>query len=77
MWKEERDPLRRLAAVGAARGWLASGETERMAADIEAEVRQVVAEQESIGPPPLATIIEDVYEEPTRLLREQLEELEP
>jgi hypothetical protein len=40
-------------------------------------VRQVVAEQEQIGPPPLESIIEDVYEEPTRLLREELEELKP
>jgi len=77
VWKERRDPLRRLAALGTARGWLAAGETERMAADIESEVRQVVAEQEAIGPPPLASIIEDVYEEPTRLLREELEEIEP
>ena len=77
VWKEERDPLRRFAAVGAARGWLAPGETERMAADIEAEVRQVVAEQESIGPPPLESLIEDVFQEPTRFLAEQLEELKP
>ena len=76
VWKERRDPLRRLAAVGEARGWLAPGETERMAADIEAEVRQVVAAEEQVGPPPVASIIEDVYEEPTRLLREQLDELE-
>jgi pyruvate dehydrogenase E1 component alpha subunit len=76
VWKVERDPLRRLAALGAARGWLAAGEAERMAADIEAEVRQVVAEQEQIGPPALSTLIEDVFEEPPRLLVEQLEELE-
>jgi pyruvate dehydrogenase E1 component alpha subunit len=76
VWKERRDPIRRLAALGEARGWLAPGETERLAADIEAEVRRVVAEQEQFGPPALATLIEDVYEEPTRLLREQLEELE-
>ena len=47
-----------------------------MAADIEAEVRRVVAAEEQVGPPPVASIIEDVYEEPTRLLREQLDELE-
>jgi pyruvate dehydrogenase E1 component alpha subunit/2-oxoisovalerate dehydrogenase E1 component alpha subunit len=76
VWREKRDPLRRLAAVGEAHGWLAPGETERMAADIEAEVRQVVAAEEQVGPPPVASIIEDVYEEPTRLLREQLDELE-
>jgi pyruvate dehydrogenase E1 component alpha subunit/2-oxoisovalerate dehydrogenase E1 component alpha subunit len=76
VWREKRDPLRRLAAVGEARGWLAPGETERMAADIEAEVRQVVAAEEQVGPPPVASIIEDVFEEPTWLLREQLDELE-
>jgi pyruvate dehydrogenase E1 component alpha subunit len=75
VWKERRDPLRRLAALGQARGWLAPGESERMAADIEAEVRQVVAAQEAIGPPALDTLIEDVYEQPTRLLVEELEEL--
>jgi pyruvate dehydrogenase E1 component alpha subunit/2-oxoisovalerate dehydrogenase E1 component alpha subunit len=75
-WKERRDPLRRLAALGTARGWLAPDDAARMAADIESDVRQVVAEQEQIGPPPLASIIEDVFEEPPWLLREQLEELE-
>jgi len=75
VWKEQRDPLRRLAALGTARGWLAPGETEKMAADIEADVRQVVAAQEEVGPPAVASIIDDVYEEPTRLLVEQLDEL--
>jgi len=76
VWKQQRDPLHRLASLGTARGWLAAGETERMAADIESEVRQVVAEQEQIGPPPLSSLIEDVYEEPTRLLRDELEEID-
>jgi TPP-dependent pyruvate/acetoin dehydrogenase alpha subunit len=43
-----------------------------MAAEIEAEVRRVVDDQEKAGPPPVESLIEDVYEEPTWLLREQL-----
>ena len=75
VWRSKRDPLRRMEAVAAARGWYAPGETEALAASIEAEVRQVVAEQEAIGMPPVESLIEDVFEEPTRLLREQLDEL--
>jgi pyruvate dehydrogenase E1 component alpha subunit len=75
VWKSERDPIHRMVALGTARGWLAAGEVDRMAAEIEAEVREVVAAQEQIGPPPVASLIDDVFEEPTWLLREQLEEL--
>jgi pyruvate dehydrogenase E1 component alpha subunit len=72
VWRDRRDPLRRMEAVAAAQGWFDTSETEKLAADIEAEVRKVVAEQEAIGMPPVASLIEDVYEEPTWLLREQL-----
>ena len=51
-------------------------ERKRMAADIEAEVRGVIAAQEAIGAPPVESLIEDVYEEPTWLLREQLRDLQ-
>jgi pyruvate dehydrogenase E1 component alpha subunit len=76
VWRSKRDPLRRMEAVAAERGWYAAGETEALAESIEAEVRQVVAEQEAIGMPPVESLIEDVFEEPTRLLREQLDELQ-
>ena len=76
VWRSKRDPLRRMEAVAAERGWYAAGETEALAESIEAEVRQVVAEQEAIGMPPVESLIEDVFEEPTRLLREQLAELQ-
>jgi pyruvate dehydrogenase E1 component alpha subunit/2-oxoisovalerate dehydrogenase E1 component alpha subunit len=75
VWRERRDPIARMEAVGAARGWFGADETRAMAADIEAEVRRVVAEQEAIGMPPVESLIEDVFEEPTWLLREQLDEL--
>src|SRR5262249_1972768 len=48
VWRDKRDPLARMAALGAARGWFDAGDTERMAGDIEAEVRSVIAEQEAI-----------------------------
>jgi pyruvate dehydrogenase E1 component alpha subunit/2-oxoisovalerate dehydrogenase E1 component alpha subunit len=73
VWRSERDPLRRMAALGEASGWLAPGDTERMASDIEAHVRSVIAAQEAIPMPPMASLIEDVFEEPTWLLRDQLE----
>ncbi|HTE50490.1 MAG TPA: thiamine pyrophosphate-dependent enzyme [Kofleriaceae bacterium] len=75
VWRGKRDPLVRLAAVAAARGWFGADETAAMATDIEAEVRAVVAEQEAIGMPAVESLIEDVYEEPTWLLREQLDGL--
>jgi hypothetical protein len=43
-----------------------------MAAAIEARVREVIAAQEQLPPPPVESLIEDVYETPTWLQREQL-----
>ena len=76
VWRGQRDPLRRMEAFLRARGWLADGEREALAARLESEVRDAIARQEAIGAPELPTLIEDVYEEPTWLLREQLAELE-
>jgi pyruvate dehydrogenase E1 component alpha subunit len=75
VWKNDRDPIRRLDAYLRRRGWLAAGEREAMAQQFETEVRDAIARQEAIGPPALETLIDDVYEEPTWLLREQLAEL--
>jgi 2-oxoisovalerate dehydrogenase E1 component alpha subunit len=71
-WRERRDPLRRLQIFLERRGWLAAGEHDACAARIESEVRDTIARQEQIGPPPLASLIDDVFAEPTWLLREQL-----
>ena len=72
VWKSKRDPLRRLQILLARRGWLGDGEHDAWAARLEAEVRDTIARQEKIGPPALETLIEDVFAEPTWLLREQL-----
>ena len=75
VWRHEKDPLRRMEAWLLRRGWLVAGEREALAAQIEADVREAIARQEREAPPPLESLIEDVYEQPTWNLREQLAEL--
>jgi pyruvate dehydrogenase E1 component alpha subunit/2-oxoisovalerate dehydrogenase E1 component alpha subunit len=75
LWKSQRDPLRRTQLFLEARGWLEPGEVQAMAATMEAEVREVIARQEKVGPPPVESLFDDVFEQPTWLLREQREQL--
>jgi len=75
IWRGQRDPIRRLDAYLIGRGWLAAGERDALAQQIDAEVRAAIARQEAIPLPALETLIDDVYEQPTWLLREQLVEL--
>jgi pyruvate dehydrogenase E1 component alpha subunit len=75
VWKGERDPIRRLEIFLGRRGWLVPGEREAMSQQIETEVRDAIARQEAIAPPALETLIDDVYEQPTWLQREQLAQL--
>jgi pyruvate dehydrogenase E1 component alpha subunit/2-oxoisovalerate dehydrogenase E1 component alpha subunit len=75
IWRGARDPIRRLEVYLIARGWLAAGERDAIAQTLEAEVRDAIARQEAIALPALETLIDDVYEQPTQLLREQLAEL--
>jgi len=75
VWRGQRDPLRRMETFLARRGWLAAGEREAMAAALETEVREAIARQEAIEQPALETLVEDVFEEPTWNLREQLDDL--
>ena len=75
VWRHQKDPLRRMEAFLLARGWLAAGEREALAAQIETDVRDAITRQEAIAQPPLESLIDDVYEQPTWNLREQLSEL--
>jgi pyruvate dehydrogenase E1 component alpha subunit len=75
VWRHHKDPLRRTEVYLLQRGWLETGEREALAAQIEADVREAIARQEQAGAPALETIIEDVYEEPTWNLREQMTQL--
>jgi pyruvate dehydrogenase E1 component alpha subunit/2-oxoisovalerate dehydrogenase E1 component alpha subunit len=72
VWRHQKDPLRRMEAYLKSCGWLAEGEREALAAQIETEVRDAIARQEQVTAPALETLVEDVFEEPTWNLREQL-----
>jgi pyruvate dehydrogenase E1 component alpha subunit len=73
VWKAERDPIERMTHFLQRRGWLSEDERLRLVAELEREVREAVAVEEAAPPPALDTLIEDVYEQPTWILREQLE----
>jgi pyruvate dehydrogenase E1 component alpha subunit len=75
VWRGARDPIRRLEVHLMKRGWLEAGERDAIAQRLEAEVRDAIARQEAIALPALETLIDDVYEQPTQRLREQLAEL--
>ncbi|HEX4452398.1 MAG TPA: thiamine pyrophosphate-dependent enzyme [Kofleriaceae bacterium] len=72
VWRDQRDPLRRMEAFLLRRGWLTSGERDSLAAELEAQVRDAIARAEAAGPPAIETLVDDVFEQPTWLLREQL-----
>jgi len=76
IWRGQKDPLRRLRTFLERRGWLEPGEHDAWAARLETEARDAIARQEQIGPPPITSIIDDVYEAPTWNLREQLAALD-
>jgi pyruvate dehydrogenase E1 component alpha subunit/2-oxoisovalerate dehydrogenase E1 component alpha subunit len=75
VWRQTKDPLRRIETFLTARGWLRAGERDELAAQLETEVRDAIARQEKVAPPPLASLVDDVFEQPTWNLREQLGEL--
>ena len=72
-WRNERDPVERLRRFMAARGWLDDAGHAAVGAEIEEQVRAAIARQEAVGSPAVDTLIEDVYEEVPRHLREQLD----
>jgi pyruvate dehydrogenase E1 component alpha subunit len=76
VWRGQRDPIRRFEAYMLGRGWLHEGEREALAQRLEADVRDAIARQEAVAAPALRTLIDDVFEEPTWLLREQMDEVE-
>jgi pyruvate dehydrogenase E1 component alpha subunit len=74
-WKH-KDPLHRFRTWLLAQGVLTADDDKRLAADVEREIREAITAEEAVGPPPLRSLIEDVYTQPTALLEEQLAALE-
>ncbi len=75
-WKK-RDPILRVKRYLTRRGLLDEAADARMRDEIRAEIQGALREAESFAAkPPLESLFEDVYAEPLRQQREQLEELE-
>ena len=72
----EKDPLRRFAAYLAATGALDAAGVAAQRAAIEAEIAAAVEAEENVGPPPLHSLIENVYARVPAALEAQLAELE-
>ena len=70
-WKQ-KDPLLRMRRYLKQKRLLDPARDAELAVEIEAEVRAAVAAQEAAPPPPVESIIEDVFAEPPAHLREQL-----
>ncbi len=72
-WRTRRDPIQRARALLEGRGWLSPSEDDALWAELEEEIRAAVGVHERAGQPALDSLFEDVYEQPTWLLREQRE----
>jgi 2-oxoisovalerate dehydrogenase E1 component alpha subunit len=72
---EQRDPLARYGKYLTSRGLLTADLEKSYRDALSDEVTACLKHAESVGPPNLMSLIEDVYAQPTANLREQLAEL--
>ena len=74
-WRHERDPLSRFQKFLLASGVLTTEADKALQEHIDAEVRAIVTTEEAMGPPPLQSLVEDVFAQVPKQLQEQLDEL--
>jgi pyruvate dehydrogenase E1 component alpha subunit len=75
-WKQ-RDPILRIQRLLSARGLLDEAGDRRLREEVRLEIQRALRAAEDFPPkPPLSSIIEDVFAEPTAALRAQLADLE-
>jgi TPP-dependent pyruvate/acetoin dehydrogenase alpha subunit len=73
-WRK-KDPIARFRAWLINQGVLDAAADDKLRADLEAEVREIIAAQEKVTPPPLSSLVDDVFAEVPPHLQEQLQEL--
>lgn len=71
----KKDPIVRFDKFLIRQGLLTAGDRERIEKELDEEIQMTVKQVESLGPPQIETIVEDVFQEVPWHLREQLEEL--
>jgi pyruvate dehydrogenase E1 component alpha subunit/2-oxoisovalerate dehydrogenase E1 component alpha subunit len=75
VWREARCPLSRFRAFLLLRGLLSVEGDTALREELDAEVRAVISAEESVGPPPLRSLVEDVFAQVPAHLAEQLAEV--
>jgi pyruvate dehydrogenase E1 component alpha subunit/2-oxoisovalerate dehydrogenase E1 component alpha subunit len=75
-WKK-KDPIERYRKFLFVQGLLDETADARLHASIEAELREAISAEEPVAPPPLRSMIEDVFAEVPPFLEEELAEIEP
>jgi pyruvate dehydrogenase E1 component alpha subunit/2-oxoisovalerate dehydrogenase E1 component alpha subunit len=68
---QKRDPLLRFTAWLEAQKMLSAEALATMRSRLAGEIRAAITSEEAAGPPPLASLFEDVVAQPTWLLEEQ------
>ena len=74
-WKK-KDPLIRFKAWLAKNRVLSADREEALVKEVDREIREAIAIEEAAPPPPLRSVIEDVFAETNWILEEQLAEVE-
>ncbi|MCK7459993.1 thiamine pyrophosphate-dependent dehydrogenase E1 component subunit alpha [Idiomarina aminovorans] len=72
---QAKDPLDRLQKWMMNEGWLDKDHVEEHHAEVKAKVLAALKESEKVPVPHIDELINDVYDEPTDMLKEQLDEL--
>ncbi len=73
-WRK-KDPIDRLRRFLISQGLLDDAADAKLRAAVETEVRDAIAAEEPVGPPPLESLVRDVFADVPPHLREQLDEL--
>jgi 2-oxoisovalerate dehydrogenase E1 component alpha subunit len=74
-WKR-KDPIRRVRLYLSRRGALSDDDDQRLLLEVKDEIKKALAEAEAFEKkPPLETLFDNVYAQPLRQQREQLEEI--
>ncbi|MDA1260342.1 MAG: thiamine pyrophosphate-dependent dehydrogenase E1 component subunit alpha [Planctomycetota bacterium] len=68
----QRDPLARAESYLRARGVMDDQRLEQSTSEINTQIAAAVEHAEAVGPPPLETLVEDVYAAPPRHLTRQV-----
>jgi pyruvate dehydrogenase E1 component alpha subunit/2-oxoisovalerate dehydrogenase E1 component alpha subunit len=75
-WKK-KDPIARYRTFLMAQGLIDAAWDEQLRAELDGEVRDAIAREEHVAPPPLESLVEDVFADVPEHLREQLAEILP